>query len=174
MRFKATISHGPHTEKSSCTKGRNEKVHYYCYNWKTPRKPKPIRFAPLHASPWQELPIKAHSLLAKQKILSGLFKNLFKSSTYYPQECHLPAWNTPVCLTCCLQGESIIEKGLPDRQLGNHSWTAGEAESQHTLSPASHCCQHGSCQYCFLLEAVYSIILLLGKDNVNLTIKLGT
>lgn len=86
-----------------------------------------------------------------------------------PQECHLPTWNTPVCLTCCLQGESKIETSFPDRQLGNHSWAAGEAESWCAPSPASHCCWHGSCQYCFLLEASkpkYAITVLLEKYNV--------
>lgn len=51
------------------------------------------------------------------------------NSIYKPQECHLPAWNTLVCLTFCLQGESKIEESLPDMQLGNHSWAAGEAEN---------------------------------------------
>lgn len=108
----------------------------------------------------------------------GYFRIPVKTnSIYYPQECHLPTWNPLVCLTCCLQGENKIEKSLPDRQLGNHSWAAGEAESRWALSPASHCCRHGSCQHCFLLEASkpkYSIIVLLVKHNVNLTIKLGT
>lgn len=99
------------------------------------------------------------------------------NSIYYPQECHLPAWNTPVCLTRCLQGESKIEKSLPDRQLGNCSWAAGGAESWRAPSPTTHCCRHGSCQDCFLLEASkpkYSVIVLLEKYNVNLTIKPGT
>lgn len=44
-----------------------------------------------------------------------------------------------------------------------------QVKQRATLSPASHCCQHSSSHYCFLLEAVYSIILHLGKYNVNQT-----
>lgn len=69
--FKLQFHHSLRSETSPYTESRNEIIIARTGKWSGNQSFFILHHT--HGSPWQELPIKAHRLLAKQKILTGIF-----------------------------------------------------------------------------------------------------